>query len=83
MVRGPMIGAVTAGRVSNQARATVEGSWPELGTQILVLLELRAVRLDGRRRPGLRNGGLPSRSLRTTPPRRPPCSGDHGMTPSP
>jgi len=28
MVRGPMIGPVTAGRVSSHARATVEGSCP-------------------------------------------------------
>ena len=80
-MRGPMIGAVTAGWCSSHASATSAGSLTELGAQGLPALELVAVRLDlALHVPVPRR---PSLDLRDAPASSPPDSGLYGISPMP
>ena len=71
IVRGPMIGAVTAGWCSSQASATSAGLLAELGAQRLPRLELRAVLLDLPLRVLAASAG-PRCLARSAPPSKPP-----------
>ena len=81
IVRGPTIGAVTAGWCSSQARPTSAGAWPSSRQSASYASSAgrcsstaSAVRSSLRRPPSV---------VSSTPPSRPPASGLHGMMPTP
>src|SRR3954447_22962299 len=81
-VRGPMIGPVTPGRDSSQARATLAGCSPISSHRSSYACTCsRCSSRNSLARPCVRR--VPSLSFLRTPPSRPPYSGLHGMTPSP
>ena len=81
IVRGPMIGAVTAGLVQQPGQRDVGRLLAELGAELLLLLELR--RGASRSRACDVARGAPAVGLRSSsaPPSSPPPSGLHGITP--
>ena len=84
-VRGPMIGAVTAGWCSSQARPNVAGFVRRASSarSSYAWICVPMLRKDScAARPSSRPDAGRSPCL-STPPSRPPCSGDQGMTPSP
>lgn len=79
-VRGPTIGAVTAGWCSSQARATSPGAWPSSSAKSSYWrIWSSCWRRVSKARPSVRR--TPSSSFLSTPPSRPPCRETTGSGP--